>query len=178
MAAEANAVNGAASEKQEVLSRLRSGREVFLAAVSGVTAEQAMRRAAEDAWSILDCAEHVVVAEQFMSGAVEKRRPATEAPDHAKDALVRTIGLDRGKKLIAPERSCPTGRFSTLEEAVAAFETARARTVAIAEHIEEDLRATTVMHALAGVIDSYQALLLIALHGERHADQIQKMRDE
>jgi uncharacterized damage-inducible protein DinB len=176
MAANPNPTNRSAGEKQEVLARLRSGKEVFLAAVAGVSPEQATRRPAEGAWSILDCAEHVVVAEQFMSGAVEKRRPASGVPDHTKDALVRTIGLDRVQKLIAPERSRPAGRFASLAEAVAAFEAVRARTLAMAEQMEEDLRATTVMHALAGVIDSYQALLLIALHAERHADQIEQIK--
>jgi hypothetical protein len=173
MTAPPNAMTG---EKQEVLARLRSSREVFLRAVAGVSAERAAQRPADDCWSILECAEHVAVAEQFMTAAVEKRRPAASPSDRSKDPLIRTVGLDRSKKLAAPERSRPAGRFASLSEAVAAFEAARARTIALAENMNEDWRATTVMHALAGVIDSYQALLLIALHSERHADQIEKMK--
>jgi hypothetical protein len=163
-------------EKQEVIARLRSSREVFLRAVAGISDEQAVRRPAGDCWSILECAEHVTIAEQFMTGAVEKRRPAASPPDRSKDQLIRAVGLDRTRKLVAPERSRPAGRFATLADAVAAFEAARAHTIALAENMNEDWRATTVKHALAGVIDSYQALLLIALHSERHADQIEKMK--
>jgi hypothetical protein len=176
MAVHPNPMNDAAREKQEVLARLRAGRDVFLAAVAGVAQDQAVRRAREDSWSILECAEHVVVAEQFMLAAVEKRRPTATAPDRDKDALILRIGLDRGQKFSAPDRSRPAGRFATLAEAVSAFEAARARTLAFAEEMQEDLRASTVKHVLAGVIDSHQALLLIALHAERHADQIETIK--
>lgn len=164
-----------ANEKEYLLSRLRQSRERYLQTVSGVPGELSRVRPGDGAWSVLDCAEHVAIAEQLMFRSVEKRRPTAASPDVAKDALIQTVGLDRTRKFSAPEPARPAGRYATLEEAVVAFRAAREVTISFVNQASEDLRASTALHPIAGLIDAYQELLLMALHCERHAAQIEEI---
>ena len=51
------------TDRHELLEKLRSGRDEFLASVDGVTEEQAAAKPAAG-WSILECAEHVAIVEE------------------------------------------------------------------------------------------------------------------
>ena len=53
-------------DKEELLKILNAGRDAFLNAVSNVTEDVARRSPGPGRWSILECAEHVAVAEQHM----------------------------------------------------------------------------------------------------------------
>jgi hypothetical protein len=165
-----------ALDKQELLERLLQGRDRYLEVVTAIPEALCRIRPAEGAWSVLECAEHVALAEKGMFGALEKRRPTVAAADFTKDALINAMLLDRTRKATAPERSRPTGNFATLAEAIEQFKSARERTIAFVEQIREDLRICTVMHPL-GVFDGCQLLLIMALHPERHAIQIEAIRN-
>ena len=81
---------------------------------------------------------------------------------------------DRQRKAQAPERARPTGRFSTLAEARETFLTNRQATLDRVRQ-ETELREKVVPHPLAGMLDGYQLFLLMALHAERHAEQIEEV---
>jgi hypothetical protein len=54
------------AEKIQVLVDLESGRKSLLDALNGVTDEIARRSPGPGKWSILECVEHVAVAEDFL----------------------------------------------------------------------------------------------------------------
>jgi DinB superfamily len=164
-----------ANEKQRLLAHLRESRDRYLQAVGLVPEELSRVKPAQDCWSVLECAEHVAVAEQLMFRSFEKRRPSGEPPNHEKDAVIKTGLLDRTRKRRAPEPAQPAGKFPSLAHAVAEFKAARERTLAHLEQNSEDLRKCSVMHPLVGLIDGYQALSIIALHAERHALQMEEI---
>jgi hypothetical protein len=80
----------------------------------------------------------------------------------------------------ASDQSRPRGRFSTLAEAVAHFQTVRERTLRLVVETSEDLRATEVTHPhhVVGVISTYECLLLMGSHAQRHALQIEEVIEE
>ncbi len=52
----------------------------------------------------------------------------------------------------------------------------RERTVRLAGNCEEDLRLKTTSHPLVGPVNCYEILLLIAVHPQRHAKQIEEIK--
>jgi uncharacterized damage-inducible protein DinB len=163
-------------QKDELEMRLLSSRDRFLAAVAGIPDDLSRICPADDNWSVLECAEHVAVAERGMFSALEKRQATDAAPDKSKDALIQAFALNRTQKLPAPERAHPKGRFSSLGEALDDFRFARERTLAYLQDINEDLRTSIAVHP-SGTFDSYQLVLIMALHAERHALQVEEIQN-
>jgi len=165
-----------AGEKEILLERLRQGRERYLRAFDIVSEGHATWRHSDDRWSILECAEHVAVAEEQMLRLWEKLAvPGTT--DRAKDEKLLAVAYDRTRTNQAPERSRPTGKCSSLEEALNRFNAARDRTLAFVAAVPvEELRTKIVQHPLAGELDGFQLFTLMALHPERHGLQVQEVR--
>ncbi len=163
-----------AEEKQEVLDTLRRSRERFLAVVDGVDATLYEKQVDEKSWSVLQCLEHVVNAEEGMLRLWQKlAQPGSE--DRAKDLVVRTMSADRSKKINAPERVVPQGRIKSVPEARERFIAARGATIATVEQMEpEELRGKTVPHPLVQAADGYQLFHIMSGHAERHAEQIEE----
>src|SRR5690349_9952887 len=159
-------------ENQALLLELRSSRDRFLLLLESVPESLHHIRPAEGVWSIMDCAEHVCIAEVLMSVSLRKRRSTNAAPDLGKDAVIHKVALDRSQKIAAPERAKPTGRYKSLAEAATAFQSARDQNIALIESLGEDLRRSTCLHPL-GVFDTYQFVRIMALHPDRHAAQIE-----
>ena len=167
-----------AGEKEILIARLQQGRDRYLCTFHGVLDSSSTWRRTPGTWSILECAEHVAVAEEQMLRVWEKLAEAG-ASDPAKDATILALAHDRTRKNKAPERSEPKGRCDSLFEALERFRSARDRTLQFAESISvEELRAKVVPHPLAGTLDGYQLLTLMAVHPERHALQVEEIKTD
>jgi len=165
-------------EKETLIARLQQGRNQYLYAFHGVGDSSSSWRRAPGTWSILECAEHVAVAEEQMLRAWEKLAVAGSS-DPAKDAIILALAHDRVRKAKAPQLSEPKGRCESLFEALERFRTARDRTLQYAGSVSvEELRAKVVPHPLAGTLDGYQLLTLIAVHPERHALQVEEIKTD
>jgi DinB superfamily len=148
----------------------------YLQAVEGVSEAAAKVKVSEGSWSILECAEHVAAAERQMLAMWNKLAvPGKSIPE--KDAAVPANALNRERKNTAPERSRPNGRYSELRDAVADFREHRAVSIASLHSLSEQLRGKVVQHPLAGEIDGYQLFRLMAAHAERHAAQIEEIKN-
>jgi hypothetical protein len=167
-----------AGDKETLIARLQEGRNRYLYAFHGVGDSSSSWRTAPGTWSILECAEHVAVAEELMLRVWEKLAEAGKS-DPAKDAIILTIAYDRSPKTKAPERAEPKGRCSSLYEALERFRVARDRTLQFAESVPvEELRAKVVQHPLMGTLDGYQLLTLMAMHPQRHALQVEEIKTD
>jgi hypothetical protein len=166
-------------DKATLLETLRKGEEAFLHSIAGVSEATCRPRPAEDRWSILECAEHVAVAEEVMLGLVTGKRKTRNTETPKRDDRILRSGTDRSMRFDASDQSRPRGRFSTLAEAVAHFRAVRERTLRLVGETREDLRATEVMHPhhAVGVISTYECLLLIGSHAQRHALQIEEVKN-
>jgi uncharacterized damage-inducible protein DinB len=165
------------ADRQFLIEKLERSRAEFLDAIAGVTDEQARAKPVPDRWSILDCAEHVATAEQwllagFLNAAAAETTGATEL-----EAKILAQGANRARRFEAPVRARPAGRFGSLAEAVRAFQDGREATIRFVETCSTDLRACTVHHPLRGQVTGYECLLLMIMHPIRHAAQIREIRD-
>jgi hypothetical protein len=166
-----------ALEKTQILQALENGREAILEALSGVTEDHARRSPGPGRWSVLECAEHVAVAEDLLfSRITQATASATPCANKAREAAILAHGADRTNPRESPEEGKPTGRFSTLTEAVQHFHTSREETVRFVEDCRDDLRAKVALHPLAGPVNCYEMLLIMAVHPRCHADQIREIK--
>jgi hypothetical protein len=163
-----------AEEKLELIARLKSSEQCLLAAIDGVTLELHQQRCDEGRWTILQNVEHVVNAEEGMLKLWHKMAHQG-VTDRASDERVRAAGADRSHPRVAPERVVPQGRIKSMAEARERFRTARTATIAALEQIPaEELRGKVVPHPLVESADGVQLFLIMALHAERHAEQIKE----
>jgi DinB superfamily len=166
------------ADREQLVRLLKSSRKMIVDAAEGLTEEQAKMRPGDDRWSVLECVEHVGLVEDRMFAAVTtKLTPAEPPEDRAREQVIIRGATDRTRKFAAPEGVKPAGKFSTLAEALAHFETSRARTIAYIERCEHDLRSHTIEHPALGHATGQEFALVLALHPARHALQILETRE-
>jgi uncharacterized damage-inducible protein DinB len=165
-------------DKEFLLSLLRASREKFLNSFAGVTDEQSRLHSAPDSWSVLDTVEHLTAAETLMLKLVTTERGPRAADAANREQVFLQVVADRSRKMQAPESGRPRGRFANLAEAEAQFKATRDGVIQFVEQNTEDLRATEVTHPhpAAGKVSTYEMMIIIARHAERHAKQIEEIR--
>jgi hypothetical protein len=167
------------SELASVKEQLLAGQQALLAAIEGLSNSQAAFKPSPEACCILECMEHVAVAERKMLTMIERAEIAgaqePSSPDWNRSYITRAA--DRARKFSAPSPVIPKARFATLEEARRAFLESRERTLAFVAQSPTDLYTRKMLHPIAGPIDAYRCLLLMAAHPLRHAAQIVEIRN-
>ena len=165
--------------KQFLLTQLQETREIFLNSFAGITEEQSRLKPSPDCWCVLDTVEHLTSAETLMLKLItEGRRPRTADGPNREQVFLQVVA-DRSRKMQSPESGRPRGRFATLTEATAQFKTTRNGVITFVEQFPEDLRASEVTHPhpAAGNVSTYEMVIIIAKHAERHAKQIEEIRN-
>jgi hypothetical protein len=170
-------------ERQLVVDQLTASQARLLELVNGLTPEQWTFRPAEGRWSTAECLEHVMRVEKRILGIIEKKlgsQANDDAPAHDRvrvdDALVARAVPDRTNRREAPEPVRPTGQWPDPNELLAEFRQTRLRTTEFAAATQGDLRRYFLPHMALGELDCYQWLLVLSLHGSRHAQQIEEIK--
>lgn len=174
VAAESGQLNDA--ERAFLIDQLELTKKNFVSSLDGVTAAQWRYKAAPDRWSVAECAEHLVLAEDYIFQGSQGilKSPAVARPENSNEAADKKIVsmvTDRSHKLQAPEPLVPKGHLETPADAIRAFSEKRDRNIAYVKSTQDDLR----VHAgktPAGEMDAYQFLLLMSAHSARHTAQI------
>jgi hypothetical protein len=166
------------AEKQEILDGLKTGLDALREALAGVDEQLAARKPRPGSWSILECVEHLAVSEQFLvSRLTSASRSDSSHENRRREAMIAERGLDRTRPVESPEEGRPGNRFGSLSEALSAFNSVRAETVRFVEGSHGDLRFWITDHPLiAGPVNCYEMLLILAVHPARHTKQIADIR--
>ncbi len=172
----------AQGERDRAMSYLHATRKQFLDTVSPAAPEQWSFRPAPGAWSMAEIAEHLAVTEEVVMDSIEK---ALAAPPVSAEKKAETAGKDdfvlravpsRSRKVQAPEPVQPTGnRWATRDALATEFKARRDRTLAFIEKTNRELRAHVAPHPALGPLDTYQWILFLAAHTERHLQQMQEV---
>jgi len=173
-----NPVSGNA-DRQFLVSLLRESRERFLGSFAGVSDEQSRLHPSPECWSVLDTVEHLASAEGIMLGLITAGRAPRSADAPNREQAFLTMVADRSRKMQSPEAGRPRGRFANLAAAAAQFKTTRDGVIQFVEQHPEDLRASEVNHPhpAAGRVSTHEMIIIIAKHAERHAKQIDEIRN-
>ena len=166
------------SEKREILLELKKGHDAFIDALRGVDEPRARRQPGPGRWSILECVEHVGVAERtLLSRLTGAALSETPIGNPAREARIRKRAADRSTRVESPEAATPGGRFGSLREAIAFFDCVRGETIQFVEECSGDPRCLIASHPLIpGPVNAFELLLLISVHPMRHAQQIEETR--
>lgn len=151
---------------------LEAGRRSFLEAVAEVSPALANRRPNLGSWTVLEVIEHVVLVEsRYLSWLAEGEG---DAPPRDGDNEMRLFLMirNREEKRQAPDAVWPSGRFKSLEEAVAAFHEVRDRALAM---VDDSLHTLAVKHPFFGRVNGGELMQLIDGHARRHAEQVQEI---
>ncbi|MEZ5354551.1 MAG: DinB family protein [Bryobacteraceae bacterium] len=168
------------AEREAATTHLEKTGRAVRDAVAVLSGEQWDFQQAPGRWSIRQCVEHLILAEEFLFGFAQQalENPATPA-DPAKAAAVdrQLLSLipDRSRKATAPSQATPSGRWADREEALAEFQSRRKRTVDYVNGTAEALRQHRVRTPV-GEIDAYQVILMLSAHTERHLAQMAEVK--
>ena len=157
---------------------LDQGSRALLDSLDGLDDAAAALRPGEGRWSVLECVEHVAVAEELLLSRLIAAIPAQPSRNEVRERAILERGADRTRRALAPEATRPIGRFSTLAEALSHFQEARQRTRRFLRECPADLRALTAVHPIIGPVNGYELVLILSQHPVRHAAQIREIRSE
>jgi len=153
----------------------------FLADIEHVSDEQWKFKPTPDAWSVAEVAEHITLSEGLLFSVVQKTllAPADDAKaktltGNEKQLLVSV--MDRSVKAQAPEVIKPTGRFATKKELIEAFKIARDQTINYVKTTQDPLKNHVARHPAFGELTTYQWLVFIAGHANRHVAQLEEVK--
>jgi hypothetical protein len=159
-----------------LIELLESGRQDVLGAVEGLTEVEALAKPSLDRWSALECLEHVVIVEERFQGWLENGTPIASVPRPENESRLFSMVTDRKSRVAAPEAVVPSGRYSALKEAVAAFNATRDRSVNLVKERGEALYTIGARHARFGDLNGVEVIHLLVGHAGRHAAQIREIR--
>jgi hypothetical protein len=167
------------AERAYLLEQLETSKKEMLASIQGLSAAQWTFKPAPEVWSVQECAEHIILAENYIFGGAQQilKSPAVDRPAISNEEVDHKIvaGVqDRSHKVKAPEAIVPSGKFATPEDAAREFTARRDKTIAYVTTTTDALRVH-VGPGPAGPMDAYQFLLLLAAHSARHTAQIREV---
>jgi len=163
-------------DRIEIIENLKSGPEALAEVLAGVSEETARRSPGTGRWSILECTEHVALAEEYLLAQLRGAKPS-EAPmvNIAREEAILERGVNRKRRIEAPDSAKPRNRFSTLKQAHDHFLATRSETIQFVEDCLEDPRSMIAEHPILGTVNNYEMLLMMAVHPHRHAEQIREI---
>lgn len=168
-------------EKKDAAKFLKETKKGVLASVKGLSEAQLKFKAAPDKWSVEECMMHIAASEKMLWGMVQKQLNENANPEKREtikmtDEQVKKNIEDRTNKVktFAPLEPQNTG-FKNIEEAIASFKENRDKLVEFIKSTDADLR-NHVVTLPPGGFDSYQMVLFIGAHSNRHMQQINEVK--
>jgi hypothetical protein len=168
-------------ERKTATDFLKETKKGVWEATKGLSDAQLKFKSAPDRWSVEDCMKHIAAAEQGLWVMVEGglKQPATpekRADIKAKDEDVIKMIEDRSNKAKAPTSMEPLNTpFKSAPEAWESFSKNRDKLIDYVNATNEDLRNHVVTLPFAS-FDSYQMILFIGAHSNRHMQQMNEVK--
>jgi hypothetical protein len=177
-------------EKEQARAFVKQSQYGLVGAVTGLSDAQWNYEPGEGQWSIAQIVEHSVFVIERVAGPTRQAFENTPlGPAGQNDTLIDSIVLqhfpNRWAKFKSPEFALPYGRFSSLQNALPAIESAYAGLFAFLENAPDlrgrrlespPLRAVT--NGEHNAMDAYQWILAAAAHTERHIKQILELKSK
>jgi len=149
--------------------------------ISGLTNEQLHFKPSNEAWSISQCLEHIILTENMIFKMVKENMEKPVNPERRQeikfsDSEIIAMATDRSKKYKAPEILIAKGKYDAPETAMNDLKEQREGIYSFIKNtLIDDLR-NRVNDSPAGATDAYQSLLFLAAHTARHTLQIKEIK--
>ena len=168
-------------ERKNAIDLLQKTEQGVIDAVAGLSEAQLNFKAAPDRWSVLECVKHIAITEKdlwhladstIQASANPEKRSAIKATD---EQLVQMVESREKKVKTFPPFEPQNTPYKSLDEALTSFKTDREKLIEYVKSTNDDLRNHVVTLA-PGSFDSYQMILFIAAHSNRHTQQMEEVK--
>lgn len=161
-------------DRQRIIAHLEMTERWLAGEVKGLSDAQLKFRPNPTAWSVLDCVEHLAIAEpqywtDLMKAMKEPIKPNFKSA--TTDGEMLWYGIDRTQRQKTGEARVPKSRYSDVQTPLGEFRKLRAAMLDYARTTSEDWRA----HNFYGS-DAYQWFVMISSHSQRHILQIREIK--
>lgn len=162
-------------ERNETVRLLEHSRDALVAHCAQLSPADWARSDGPGRWTQAGILEHLVLVESGIRKRMEAMLASPADPDWeahtaGKDAVAPEVA-NVTKRVMAPERLHPTGQ-ATPAESLAAFQAARAQTIALAQQPDVPYKQYTFEHPALGLLNGLQVLRVTAYHTLRHLGQM------
>ncbi|MEQ8904193.1 DinB family protein [Ekhidna sp.] len=166
-------------ERKKALEHLKKSQSDLIDLVNDLNAEQINFKQGEDSWSIAECMEHIAISEKNLIGMVQMSLKEESDPSKRGEVAMtddQIIGLitSREQKVKTRKEFEPTNSFGDFDGTVRAFKERRESNIKFVKSTDADLR-NHYMQFPFGLIDTYQGILFMSGHTQRHTDQIREI---
>lgn len=168
-------------EREDAIRFLKETEAGVFKAVKNLSEAQLTYKPAADRWSVEDCVKHIAVSEKelwAMAEASLKNAPNPEKRANIKvtdSALIKGVEDRSQKRKTFAALEPANSPYKTLGEALKAFKENREKLITFVKTTDADLR-DHVLELPMGTFDSYQFILLISGHTNRHTQQIEEVK--
>lgn len=170
-------------DREHLLVHFQMTTQMVAEQVQGLSPAQLEYKASPDRWSIRECVSHLAVAEPdywrelmaAVKAAPDMKTAETKGKESAdSDADIMWYGIDRVVHTKTGGGHEKVDTYKDLGEALAKFQALRATMIDYIKTTHDDLRA----HSFGSrePIDSWQWMLEISTHAERHIQQIREIK--
>ena len=162
-------------DRQHLIAHLEMTESWLVDEVSHLSPAQLHFRPTPTSWSILDCVEHLTLAEpeywKMYQQSMKARASRSESPSEDIDRL--WYGIDRTQRGKTVESETPKARFTDIAPALQAFQSLRATILSYVRTTQEDWRHHMIPEWDR---DGYQWLVMVSAHSQRHILQIREIK--
>jgi hypothetical protein len=164
-------------EREKAVTLLTDTETGVFTAVKGLSEAQLNFKPAPDRWSVAECVKHIAASETTLWAMEEPALKQAANPEKREGITITDEQLvygveDRSHKSKTFAALEPANSpYKTVDEALQAFKKNREKLIAFVKATQIDLR-NHVLTLPVGTYDSYQFILLIAAHSNRHTQQI------
>jgi len=169
------------TEKVKAIQLLKQTESGVIDATKGLSEAQLNFKPAADKWSVAECIKHIAAAEKELWAMAEPTLKQPANPEKraeikfSDDDLIKAVEdrTQKSKTFAALEPA--NSPYKTVPEALTAFKERREKLITLINDTKIDLRNHVVVLPV-GTYDSYQFILLIAAHSNRHTQQIDEVK--
>ncbi|GAB3642414.1 DinB family protein [Spirosoma arcticum] len=168
-------------ERAYAIDALKATKDALHQSLAGLTNAQLSYKSGADRWSVAECVEHIALIERGIFAAIQKGMAYPANPEKRTEIKYSDVDVikavrSRSVTLPSPDPFVPTGRFNSVSAALDDFDQQRDAVISYVHTVTDDLRTHYFRHIALGWLDAYQAILLLASHGERHRKQIEEVK--
>ncbi len=168
------------ADRDQLTSHLRASQDQLLNEVKGLSEEQWLYKPDAESWSIAETVEHLAKSEQNIFGMAQMSLQQEPAPGikeklNFTDEMLLGLITSREQKVKTRPEFEPTQQFSDYKGSLKAFKEKRKENIQYARSTNDNLRDYYAEFPF-GWIDTYQVILFMSGHTERHIGQIEEVK--
>ncbi len=166
-------------EKRKAITHLKNSQAELIKTIKGLSEEQLAFKPNEETWSIAETVEHIAISENSIFSIVEMSLQSDADPSRRGEVKLsddQVVGIirDRSNKVKTRPEFEPKNNFGDYKGSVSNFKSKRKSNIKYVQGTKDDLR-NRYFEFPFGIVDSYQVVLFLSGHSERHTDQIKEL---